>query len=463
MNLFVYWVLAEGESGISITDTALNKGMTSVRAVVIGGSIAGLLSARVLADYFEQVIVIDKDKLPQTPQPRRGGVPQSVQPHVLFTKGYRILGDFFPGIESKLDANGALNIDWAREFKHYFGGEWGLTTEHPSDIVSVTCSRYLLEWTIRQELLKLPQIDFLEQSKVAELVVNAKAEHIKGVCLHSGKQLDAELVVDASGRSSQASGWLKQIGCTAAPEMVVNPFLGYATRRYKIPDDLDLDWKVLLISQTPPQDNRLGYLAKIEGNELIATLGGYGKDFPPLDDDGFLEFAQSLAQPDFYQAIALCTPSSPIYAHRATANRLRNYEQIKLPGGFVTLGDAVCALCPVYGQGMTVSALAAEILQSWLDKSADKPLDNNLFQKQLAKSNSLSWMLATSQDSRFPTTVGGKNNSGLFDGLIAGYTNKLISKSVSEPRLHLLFLEVAHLLRSPLTLYHPKVIWQVLT
>jgi len=200
MNLFVYWVLAEGESGISITDTALNKGMTSVRAVVIGGSIAGLLSARVLADYFEQVIVIDKDKLPQTPQPRRGGVPQSVQPHVLFTKGYRILGDFFPGIESKLDANGALNIDWAREFKHYFGGEWGLTTEHPSDIVSVTCSRYLLEWTIRQELLKLPQIDFLEQSKVAELVYDAKAEHIKGVCLHLGKQLDAELVVDASGK-----------------------------------------------------------------------------------------------------------------------------------------------------------------------------------------------------------------------------------------------------------------------
>ncbi len=431
-------------------------------AIVIGGSIAGLLSARVLADYFERVVIIEKDKLPETPKPRRG-VPQSVQPHVLFTKGYRILAEFFPGIEDKLVDNGALQIDWAKEFKHFFGGRWGSTSEHSSDIVSVTCSRYVLEWTIRQELIKLPQISFLEQSKVAELIYDAAQDSIQGVCLGSNEKINADLVVDASGRSSQASKWLKQIDRTAAPETIVNPFLGYATRRYKIPDDLKLDWKVLLISQTPPDDSRLGYLAKIEGNELIATLGGYGKDFPPLDDAGFLEFARSLAQPDFKDAIALCTPTSPIYAHRATVNRMRNYEKIELPQGFIALGDAVCALCPVYGQGMTVSALGAKTLQQWLDKSAKGQLNNNLFQKQLAKSNSLHWMLATSQDSRFPTTVGGADKQGFIDRLLAGYTNKLINQSMSKPKLHLLFLEVTHLLRSPLALYHPKIMLQVLT
>ncbi len=429
----------------------------SNRAIVIGGSIAGLLTARVLSDYFDRVIILDRDELPATPQARIG-VPQSVQPHVLFTKGYRILAEFFPGIEEKLEANGALSIDWAREFKHFADGHWGIKAEDASDIVSVTCSRYLLEWTIRQELLKLPNIEIVESSKVTGLVCDR--QRVTGVRLNSG-ELNAELVVDASGRSSQAPQWLEQIGISA-PETTVNPFLGYATRRYKLPDNLHPDWKVLLISQSPPENTRLGYLARIENDELIATLGGYAKDFPPLDDAGFLEFARSLAQPDFYNAIANATSTSPIYAHRATANRMRHYDKVELPQGFIALGDAVCALCPVYGQGMTVSALGAKTLQSWLDKS--KGIDNNRFQKQLAKSNSFHWMMATTQDSRFPTTVGGKQSKGgTVDKLMKGYMNRLISKSASEPQLHLMFLEVAHLLRSPLYLYHPATIWQVLT
>ncbi len=431
--------------------------------IVIGGSIAGLLSARVLADYFEQVIIIDRDKFPETPQARRG-VPQSVQPHVLFTKGYRILGEFFPGIEEKLNHNGALTIDWAREFKHFLEGQWAIESKQPSDIVSVTCSRYVLEWTIRQELLKLPGINILEKTKVVGLVYDTEADRIKGVKLHNRKQIQANLVVDASGRSSQAAQWLTDIGQTPAPETVINPFLGYATRRYKLPDNLQSDWKVLLISQTPPEDTRLGYLARIENGELIATLGGYGKDFPPLDEQGFLEFAQSLSEPDFYNAIANAIPTSPIYAHRATTNRKRNYDQIKLPAGLIAIGDAVCALCPVYGQGMTVSALGAKTLQAWLNKSSEGKLDNNRFQKQLAKSNSPHWMLATSQDSRFPTTVGGQQSKhGTVDRLITGYMNQLLRKSASEPSLHLLFLEVSHLLRSPLSLYHPAVIWRVMS
>ena len=431
-------------------------------AIVIGGSIAGLLSARILSEYFQQVIILDRDELPKTSKARRG-VPQSVQPHVLLTKGYRILAEFFLDLPQQLHDNGALTIDWAREFKHFVAGHWGIITEEPSDIVSVTCSRYLLEWTIRQELTKLPRIKILEQSKVVGLIYDAETDRVTGVKLVSG-EMDADLVVDASGRSSKAPQWLEQIGHSPVPETVINPFLGYATRRYKLPDNLQPDWKVMLISQTPPQDTRLGYLAQIENGELIATLGGYGKDFPPLDDGGFLEFARSLAQPDFYQAIAQATPISPIYAHRATANRMRNYDRVELPSGFIALGDAVCALCPVYGQGMTVSALGAKTLQAWLNKSSGDKLDNNRFQKQLAKSNSFHWMMATSQDSRFPTTVGGEpSKDGMVNKLMTGYMNRLTRKSTLEPKLHLTFIEVAHLLRSPLSFYHPATIWRVMS
>lgn len=122
----------------------------------------------------------------------------------------------------------------------------------------------------------------------------------------------------------------------------------------------------MLVSQSPPNGTRLGYIAQIENHEWIVTLGGYGRDFPPLEDKGFLEFARGLPSPKFYQAIQDAKPVSPIYAHRATANRLRHYEKARLPQGFVALGDAVCALCPVYGQGMTVSALSVLVLRDWL-------------------------------------------------------------------------------------------------
>ncbi|MEY4517811.1 MAG: hypothetical protein RLZZ499_410, partial [Cyanobacteriota bacterium] len=153
------------------------KKLLGEKAIVIGGSIAGLLSARVLADYFQQVLILERDQLPKTPEARRG-VPQSVQPHVLFTKGYRILGEFFPDVAEQLQSNGALSIDWAREFKHYVEGHWGTEAIEPSKIVSVTCSRYLLEWTIRQELVKLPRIKILEQSKVSGLLYDRARDRV---------------------------------------------------------------------------------------------------------------------------------------------------------------------------------------------------------------------------------------------------------------------------------------------
>jgi len=97
-------------------------------AVVIGGSIARLLSARVLADYFESVAIVETDKLPEKPEARKG-VPQSVQPHVLFTRGYRILEELFPGIGTELSTAGALSIDWTREFHHFGEGGWSQSAE----------------------------------------------------------------------------------------------------------------------------------------------------------------------------------------------------------------------------------------------------------------------------------------------------------------------------------------------
>ena len=438
------------------------------RAVVIGGSIAGLLAARVLADYFTEVIVVERDRLPREPESRKG-VPQSTQPHILLTKGYRILSELLGNdFRAELLQKGALTIDWGREFYTFGEAGWMAHASEPSDLISITCSRPLLEWAIAQQLKKKNRIKFWSEHRVTGLIYNQQSHQVKGITTRSSsskveKHLTAQLVVDCSGRSSKTPQWLEDVGITAPSETVVNPNLGYATRRYQEPSGFQAPWKVMLINHFPPEHNRLGYLARIEGGEWIATLGGYEADFPPIDDKGFEDFARSLRHPSFYQAIAQAEPVSPIYAYRATTNRLRHYEKIDLPSGFIVLGDAVCSLCPVYGQGMTVSALAALVLQRWLSRTQKsflpKKLSSSSFQKQLAKSNSAHWNLATAQDSRFLKTEG-RVKPTFLDSLLQPYIQRLQERATHDPEVYISFMEIAHSLKSPISFFSPKLLWR---
>ncbi|MEO1297177.1 MAG: FAD-dependent monooxygenase [Cyanobacteria bacterium J06636_16] len=429
------------------------------RVVVIGGSIAGLLTARVLSAVAEQVFVVDRDHLPQNNVPRKG-VPQSVQPHVLFTKGYRILEDFFPGIGADLKAAGAIPIDWGKEFHYFHQGDWNATCEEDSGLVSVTCTRHLIESTIRKHVAKLKNVQWFENSRVQGLIGDSnRVSGIRYVSKQGHKEtLTADLVIDASGRSSQASKWLEAIAATTSPTTVINPHLGYATQRLRAPEDWQANWKVMLVSQQAPHNPRLGYLAQVEGGEWIATLGGYGKDYPPLDQAEFLEFASSLASPAFYEAVKVAQPITVIKAHRATANRLYHYEQVQMPSGLAVIGDAVCALCPVYGQGMTVSAMSTLVLQDWLRHGkAAKPLDTSTFQKQLAKKLQFPWNVATGSDSQFSTTEGAVSSNAIA-ALFQKYVERLIQQSKQESWIHVRFTEVAHMLKPPVAFLAPRLI-----
>ncbi|MEL6232517.1 MAG: monooxygenase [Cyanobacteria bacterium J06627_3] len=438
-------------------------------AIVIGGSIAGLFATKVVSEVFDRVTLIERDLLPHSPQPRRG-VPQSVQPHVLFTRGFQIMEQHFPGLGAALATAGAVPIDWGREFHLFTLGGWNATFDGESQLQSVTCSRYLLETVIRQQVVKLPNVQFLDACKVQGLVMAGSA--IQGVRYQrlgdsQSTTLVAQLVIDASGRGTSAPQWLRQLGLTPPPQTRVDGGLGYATRRYQIPDSAQPDCKVMLISHEPPHQPRLGYLAQTENNQWIATLGGYGKKYPPLDPEGFLAFAQTLDQPHFYQAICNAEPCSDIMAHRATANRLYHYEKIDLPTGFVAIGDAVCALCPVYGQGMTVSALSSLVLQHWLAQvqARGEDLNGTAFQKQLARSNASPWSLATMRDSGFAFTQGAIESKGLSKVLgkvLLGYMQRLLKQTQQDGEMHLRMMEMAHLLRSPASLFHPQIVGKVL-
>lgn len=438
-------------------------------AVVIGGSIAGLLAGRVLADAFEQVTIIERDHFPARPEARKG-VPQARHVHVLLKRGQMILEDLFPGIDAELTAAGVPTVDWIADSQAL--GARGWLPRFPSGLTGLSPSRDLLEWRIRQRLASHERIAFKEACDVIGLLPDRSASGIAGVRVRprneearqigGAEDLAADFVVDASGRDSHAPAWLEALGYAPPQETVINSFLGYASRCYQPPDDGRVDWKLLLLPRQPPALKRGGAVYLLEGNRWIVTLSGGGKDYPPTDEAGFLEFARSLAHPALYDAIKDAQPLSPIAGYRRTENRWRHYERLnRWPEGFVAVGDAVCAFNPVYGQGMSVAALGAATLGQLLREQPTGDLTglSRRYQKALAKLTAVPWQLATGADFRYAETEGGRPDRKAR--LSWRYGDAVRALAQDNRRVYQTFLEVAHLLKPPTALFEPAILAQV--
>ncbi|MCF2146417.1 FAD-dependent monooxygenase [Desmonostoc muscorum LEGE 12446] len=443
--------------------TAIEK-----KAIVIGGSIAGLLTAQVLTKYFDRVIIIERDRFPEQPE-QRHGVPQAHHAHVLLIRGQQILEQLFPGIIAELTNSGTPTIDWAADSPWL--GFSGWAPRFSSDLTSRACSRNLLEWTIRSRLAANNRIEFVQGGQVTSLLSNSNKTTITGVRVSFRNEPEAEilanLVIDACGRNSQTPQWLKELGYESPQQTVINSFLGYASRWYHPPEGFERDWKVLLVGSKPPKNTRSAVLYPVEGNRWIVTLIGVSRDYPPTDEAGFFDFAQSLRSPIIYEAIKDAQPVSPIYAYRRTENSLRHYEKLsRLPEGLIIVGDAVCAFNPVYGQGMTTAALGALTLDECLSKQLSKQFNGNLiglpryFQKQLSKTISVPWLMATGEDFRWPSTEGGKPD--LISKLTQRYLDQVLLLQTDSAEIQQLILEVMNLLKPPSAFFQPGILMQVL-
>jgi 2-polyprenyl-6-methoxyphenol hydroxylase-like FAD-dependent oxidoreductase len=449
------------------TNNALNTSGGTKHAIVIGGSIAGLLSARVLADYFDQVTIVERDYFPEKPVPRPG-VPQSQQLHVLLSQGLRIMEQLFPGLKEELAHQGASTIDWTADYRWLLPFGWA--PRFDSDIESCACTRNLLEATIRRRLNDYKHVEFKEANSVIGLLSDADNTSITGVLVKDDNdtetKLSAQLVIDASGRSSKAPNWLQSLGYDTPDETVINSFLGYSSRCYQSLCGEPFDYKVLYIIPSAPNYPRGGVLYQVEGNYWTVSLIGVGRDYPPTDETGFLEFARSLRSPEIYQAIKNAQPISPIYGYRRTENRLRHYEKMSsFPENFLVVGDAVCAFNPVYGQGMTAAANSALTLDQCLKQyqhrfNGDIIGLGKYFQKQLALVNNNPWLMATGDDFRWTTTQGGQPN--LKARFMHWYVDRVMLAASSDAKVYSVLIKVLHLLKPPTQLFQPRVLVSVL-
>lgn len=435
------------------------------RAVVIGGGIAGLLCARVLLNHFDRVSLIERDVYPDEPI-ARSGVPQGHHLHMLFLRGQEILEQLFPGIGDKLVRQGAIEGDFANDYLYHFQSGWLPRT--PSGLRGYACTRLLLEWQIRQELQHYQRLTIMQGQEVVGLLTDDERQAVTGVCLRQRtyimtidrSELVCDLVVDASGRFSRVSDWLEMAGYQRPEETTVDAFLGYATRVYAPPSDQTWSWKGLMIQSNPPNNLRTGFAWSVEGNCWLVLLAGTGKDYPPTDEAGFIDFAKELADPLLYQIIRQSSPLSPVYSYRHTANRLRHFERMKrYPAGFMVIGDACCALNPTYGQGMTVAALGAKELDDWLGRHRTTRRLAHDFQKRLAQVNAPSWQFATTSDYRVPTT---NHPISLVVRMQHRYMDRLVQLMPGDPAIRNAFMEVFHLRQSPTILLQPSFLLKAL-
>ena len=427
-------------------------------AIVIGGSVAGLLAARVLLNHFEQVTLVERDHFPLTPA-MRPGIPQAQHVHALLIEGYRILEDLFPNLTGDLTEKGALLMDWTQDWRVLTVWDW--MPQEPCHTQGLICSRMLLEWYLLDRLRQRPGFEIREATQVMGLMAAGSPSRVIGVTLTQDgnpQALDTDWVVDASGRNSKLADWLVDLGYQCPPKTTVNSFLGYASRWYRQP--VQGVRQGIILAAKPGVTRRGGVLYPVEGDRCVITLSGIEKDHPPSDEAGFLAFADSLRHPSIADAIRDYEPISSIQCYRRTENQWRHYEKLPtMPDGVVALGDAVCAFNPVYGQGMTVAALGATLL----DRCLQHPrLGLALhFQRQLAKTLTPPWLMATSEDLRWPLTTG--DRPGWLSQQLQHYFDRVARTANHDPKIQFAFLKVAHLAKPPIHLLRPRTLWKALT
>ena len=445
------------------------KALPRRHAVVVGGSLAGMLAARVLADHFDGVTLLERDRFTETPAARKG-LPQGRHVHVLLERGRGAMERFLPGLTGELVRAGAKPLDATRDVA--WMNPYGWYVRFPGDLLLLASTRDLIDWGVRGRVAALPNVRIHQGADVAGLIRGpGDGARVAGVRLRSrtadaevdrgGAELAADLVVVADGRNSRLPEWLTALGYEPPEETVVNSFQGYASRFYRPPAEFESDWKALYIQQAPPGDPRGGLVSPVEGGRWLVSLVGGDGHYPPTDEAGFLEGARTLRIPDLYEAIRDAEPLGPIVGYRATENRLRHYECAgRWPEGLVALGDAVCALNPVYGQGMTTAALGAEVLDRCFRRSRapqdTRPGTSLKFQRELARTIAAPWLLATGTDYRFRRTEGPPRRRSTQ--MMHRYVDALTRLSTRHAGVRRRLMEVFHLLRPPAALFGPGVL-----
>jgi 2-polyprenyl-6-methoxyphenol hydroxylase-like FAD-dependent oxidoreductase len=428
-------------------------------ALVLGGSIAGMIAARVLADHADEVWIVEPDLLEDAPAIRRGA-PHSSQAHSLLGKGRTIIEQLLPGIVRQMVREGGQLISSGPG-----GAQWFLNGQpkipvRGGSVVSV--SRPFLEWHIRRRVLALPNVSLVKGTATG---LTMTGDRVDGALIRPQGAVDSErhpaqLVVDATGRSSRLSGWLGKHGYEAPGKLRMGLDLGYATCLFHRAPGQRLAGHVAVYSFYTPSKayNGPSSMTPVEGDRWLTLVSGYGDRRPSRDIGEFK--ARCRANP----AVPLqllpdeSEPASDVFVHRFPDSIRRDFDVLpRFPTGLVALGDAVASFNPTYGQGISVAALQAVALDEWLHEpgAVDSPA-YPYFRRVRAVVDD-AWSFSAAQDCCLPHVDAPKPFGWR---LRRGFAEAVQAATVTDEVVHRAFLEVVNMTATPDRLRRPEILWR---
>ncbi|AUA16100.1 Putative epoxidase LasC [Streptomyces malaysiensis subsp. malaysiensis] len=428
---------------------------------MIGGGLAGVLAAWALRGYAERIVVVERDRYPERPA-FRSGVPQGRHAHLLLEAGHRALEELMPGTREELRAAGAVRVPMS-------GVRWlsaaGWLAKYESEVAFLSCTRPLLDHTVLRRVRGESTVRWLENTDVVGLLgtpaeVTGVQVRARGDARAQVREVRAEMVVDASGRTSSLPSWLAQLGCPPAPEERVDAGVSYVSRLYHRAAGPDPGFDALYLQTRAPDVPRLGVVLPVEDGRWIASLGSMRGAQAEPGTAGFDRQLRLLRDPSLRELLVRAEPAGAVRGFWPGPGVRRHYER-RAPGGLVVIGDAVCTFNPVYGQGITVAALGARALRAAAERHGSighRMADTA--RKGIAAATNTAWMLSSSEDVRFPATTGGP--AGLPVRAQHRYLDRVIRRATVDPAVCNALHEVMSLVAAPTALMRPAVLRSVL-
>ena len=436
-------------------------------AVVLGASMGGLLAARVLADFFRTVTVVERDVLPDDPANRRG-VPQGRHAHLLLPRGAQILEELFPGILNGLVADGAPVLDDGELSRFYFsvGGHEMLRSgkaalDHKA-LATYVPSRPFLECHVRRRLQAIGNVAILAGHDAAELTSTADRSRVTGVRVvnrdnGAEKELTADLVVDAMGRGAHTPALLESLGYGRPVEDHIVTHTTYASQRLWIAPGT-LKEGIVLIGPVPGRPTGMA-LFGCESDTWLFTASGWRDASRRVSGPACSHSLRSSPHPTCWRRCVTPNRSGQVVRHRMPSSQRRRYDKMRrFPDGLLVFGDAICSFNPIYGQGMTVAALEALALRGCL-RRGDSELARRFF-RAAAKPIAAAWQLAAGGDLALPEVEGPRP---LSVRIANAYMDRVLTACESDAVVAGQFFKVNGLVDPPSRLLHPAFIYRVAT
>lgn len=437
-------------------------------AVVAGGSIAGIAAAKMLAEHFRRVVVLEKDPA-HTMHEARPGAAQGWHLHHLLIAGQRMVETIFPGVIGDMVQAGAFKVDMGEQYRIYLAGAWKKVIH--SDIDIVCAARPLLEWCLRRRLDSEERIEFRYESELADIVIDPETSAVAGVLTGTDaapEVIAAEFVVDASGKNSLLPRLLERHGFPA-PELDaddINCF--YSTMFHRVPPERVWRDKVMVINY-PYRPNEMHYAAQYYTDTsrtlLSTTLVGYDCYDPPRNASEFREFARRMPDPLIGDELDGLEPASQVYNFRYPAMQRYRYHCLdRMPGGVVALGDALASADPVSGAGMTKAFLEIDMLRTILRRGAraGDSTTAKAFYREAATLGDMIWDVIREQTMRFEWIRDRESKRAPFSALRNWYVDRLMEAMHHAPDLYRSYLRVSHFVEPPASLMRPGVVLKVL-